>query len=148
MNEFDDLFSTQKTEIVPPIVPQTNDYDIDELFHEQRVNRLLIGIYFGVQILLTAIMMFMYSAEFSNPDILYANIVTVEAPAFSIVTDETDPAYPYLVHITGIVQNLNNRELPMMIVSIEFYYQGELLDYIDISEEHVIPSGIMTLDES
>ncbi|PKL01418.1 MAG: hypothetical protein CVV56_00080 [Tenericutes bacterium HGW-Tenericutes-1] len=147
MNEFEDLFSTNKIEPKPVNLPPAEDYDPSELFREQKINGILIGIYFGVQILLTALMMFMYSAEFPNPNELYANLVTVETPAFTIELDETDLEYPYLVHITGLVQNLNEREIPMMIVSIDFYYQDELLDTIDITREHVAPSGYMAIDE-
>ena len=147
MTEYDDLFITKKEEPIPHNLPPVEDYDPSELFREQKINGILIGIYFIVQILLAAVMMFMYSAEFSNPDELYANIVAIESPAFTIQPDTTDPNYPYLVNITGLIQNQNTRELPMMIVSIEFYYQGELLDNIDITKEHVVANGFMQIDE-
>ncbi len=151
MTDFDDLFFSGQPEQKPVSVPQQQQQqpeDIDDLFHEQRVNRILITVYFVVQILMAAVMMLMYNREFPNPQEIYDNLVTVNAPTFSISLDETDPNYPYLVHVSGDILNANNRDIPRLIVSIEFYYQNQLLDYIDISEEHVTTNEMMSFDES
>jgi membrane protease YdiL (CAAX protease family) len=137
MNEYDDLFHPRDPERShPPILPQ-NEEEIQDIFYEQRINRLLLTLYFSVQILFVLGMALFKQLAFPNSALIYQNIVTVEAPSFSIETSDEDPVYPYLVTLRGEIQNLNTRILPKLFVSIEFYHEGRYLDEIEIFQEHV-----------
>jgi uncharacterized protein len=147
MNEYEDLFTKQEpVNEVAPAAPE-NEYDPQELFREQKVNRWLITVYFAVQILLLGFISLYMQYQFPNPSEIYANIVTVETPSFTIADDATDPEYPYLVNIRGSVQNINPSALPLLNVNVEFYYRGELLDAIDIMKEPVESLETFAFDE-
>lgn len=148
MTDFDDLFYKGEPQQNPNPIKDEPKADIQELFQEQRTNRILITIYFVVQILLAAVMMFKYNSEIPDPNYIINNIVVVTAPNLEVSDDATDPKYPYLVHVSGAVQNDTLIEIPKLIVTVNFYNDNEFVDSTNVSQDFIKSNGIMTIDET
>lgn len=146
MNEYDDLFE-RKTPVDTPINPIPTDDDWDTILHEQKANRWLISLYFAVQVLFVFIIMMVNTVTYPNSQVLYDNLQTTNPIQFDIQPSE-DPEYPYLVSLQGSLLNQNSEAIDLLMINIDFYYQGEYIDYYSIPIEPFDSNATYTVNDS
>ncbi len=121
MNEYEDLFKTNEELPVTPDKPITDpNHDFFEMERENKINRNLIIIYIAISLAITLFSMLYGSLRFPNSDQLISNIVVTRDITIETTESDLDPAYPYVITITGWVKNTNDEEIPSVYLELDF----------------------------
>ncbi|XMB72366.1 type II CAAX endopeptidase family protein [Mycoplasmatota bacterium WC30] len=147
MNEFDDLFEKK-----PEKEQQYNENnDIENFYRQagnQRKNGLLLTIYVLVSLVFSFASGVIFNLQYPDSDSILANIVVISDPVIE-VNDNSDEEYPYIISMTGTLQNNTEYDLPNMWVDFEFFDEDEVsYGVYTISEEGVLIGDPFTLNES
>lgn len=150
MREFDDLFRKyDDLEKMPPQPIQDPNHDFFEMERENRINRNIVIIYVVVTIVISFFSLFYGDWRFPNPDQIIANVVYIHDLEMTVSEDNENPEYPFEVHITGEIQNLNDFELPSVFIEMDFIdeFNGDIGTY-SVSTENLGSLATWTIDET
>lgn len=109
-----------------------------EIHRQNKTNRNILLIYIIVQLILAVGMQLYGQLRFPNPQAIMDNLSFTITPDMVVQADDSNPDYPYLIRIYGVMKNGNEEIVPAVSVEYVFYdANGETIGSYTVSGENV-----------